>query len=442
MSSEKPNNFIASIPRTPSNRLPSSSFVTPEKFNQIREKQIRMSQQVNTPLNSVEENSEENKIEQEDDQNREREINSNSNSNSNSNLNIDNNENNNNFDNNFEEQEEMKRNYDLNILQLEQEKQQMHFLLQQLQQENAHLQYQQRMQFHHPQGQPMNSTDYSKLVGKPEYFTGDFKSNPNVWIDQMNDYMTLTGIHPSKFVQFSVTFLREQARVWWSSLEKNEKIRNEEFNVFSQTLLAKYRPIDQGKSARAQLKTLKQINSVSTYNNLFSNVIQLIHDMALADQLEFYKDGLKRQVFEKMVLEEFDSLAACMNAAAKIDAVIFKGNGNGGTFNNNRNGQRSNNGFPPRSNGTAMEVNNLQTEEMNEQGQQYDDGNSQQWDSTNEVGVNAVKFTKLTDSERARLRATGGCFKCRQHGHLARNCPTINGSSMKPSAPISNSKKY
>jgi hypothetical protein len=33
---------------------------------------------------------------------------------------------------------------------------------------------------------------------------------------------------------------------------------------------------------------------------------------------------------------------------------------------------------------------------------------------------------KLTDAERDRLHKTGGCFRCRKTGHLARDCPMTN----------------
>ncbi|KAI0060483.1 hypothetical protein BV25DRAFT_1783027, partial [Artomyces pyxidatus] len=34
---------------------------------------------------------------------------------------------------------------------------------------------------------------------------------------------------------------------------------------------------------------------------------------------------------------------------------------------------------------------------------------------------------KLTDDERNRLRQQGGCFRCRQVGHIARDCPQNQG---------------
>jgi hypothetical protein len=35
-------------------------------------------------------------------------------------------------------------------------------------------------------------------------------------------------------------------------------------------------------------------------------------------------------------------------------------------------------------------------------------------------------ISKLTDSERERLRKNGGCFRCRKTGHLARDCTLTN----------------
>jgi hypothetical protein len=60
---------------------------------------------------------------------------------------------------------------------------------------------------------------------------------------------------------------------------------------------------------------------------------------------------------------------------------------------------------------------------------QRKDPNAIDIDSRNgQIEPTAIRFTKLTDSEKATLRARGMCFRCCQDGHTARNC-LKNGST-------------
>ena len=38
--------------------------------------------------------------------------------------------------------------------------------------------------------------------------------------------------------------------------------------------------------------------------------------------------------------------------------------------------------------------------------------------------IGNIRPQRLTEKERCRLVASGACFKCRQRGHRANNCPT------------------
>lgn len=431
MTSETPNKPPTITPATPSTPLPSSSFTTPDKFKSIAHRQKQRAQELNISLNTVPEMKDEPNDEP---------------SNAQQNLqdqpdSI--------VDNNYNESiDEIKENYDLNMLQMQQKMQQLEYSLSQTQQENAYLHYQQRLQYQQPPAQQLAAPlNYISSAGKPEYFTGDFKSNPDTWCDQVYEFMMLTNVPPQRYVQFAVTFLRDQARLWWSSMSQEDKIKNQDFYVFKKTLLAKYRPVDQQRTARTQLKTLKQITSVASYNNAFSNVIQLIHDMSVTDKIENYMHGLKFPIQDRLATEDFTSLDAAMNAAARIDTLVYNKR-NGNNFNRDYN---SNFNKPKHSIAQTAEVNNIQTWSMATSEHNEYAGHSSQQPPMNEmnVNVNAVRFTKLTPEQREQLRREGKCFKCRQHGHMSNTCPTNlnrNGvsspSTLKPSAPISNTKKY
>jgi hypothetical protein len=40
-----------------------------------------------------------------------------------------------------------------------------------------------------------------------------------------------------------------------------------------------------------------------------------------------------------------------------------------------------------------------------------------------------IPFRKLTNEEREKFRAEGHCFRCRNTGHMARNCPKNAGAT-------------
>jgi Retrotransposon gag protein len=428
MSSENSNKPPSSVPPTPSTPLPSSAFVTPDKFKSIAQRQKQRVQELNIGLNTVPEMQNETNDEQ---------SNQNQNESETEHSNVDD-------SSNQVNELDMKQQFDLYILQVQQENEQLKYSLSQTQKENAYLQYQQRIQYQQPVVQQMNlpvPINYSNIAGKPEYFNGDYKSNPETWLDQVYEYMLLANVPPQLYVTFAATYFRDQARIWWSSMSKEDRIQNQDFYIFKQTLLAKYRPVNQQRTARIQLKTLKQINSVSSYNNAFSNVIQLINDMSTADKIDNYMNGLKANIQEKLITEEFTSLSDAMNAAAKIDTLLY--NRRTGSQNN-----YNNYGKPKYNNAQAAEVNNVQMWSM-EPSQQNDYQESAPPMNETNASVSAVRLTKLTQEQREQYKKEGRCFKCRKIGHMFFNCPTNSnqastGSShpMKPSAPISNTKKY
>jgi hypothetical protein len=48
-----------------------------------------------------------------------------------------------------------------------------------------------------------------------------------------------------------------------------------------------------------------------------------------------------------------------------------------------------------------------------------------------DVDATTIPFQKLTDADREKYRKEGRCFRCREKGHMARNCPKNNKAVIK-----------
>jgi hypothetical protein len=48
-----------------------------------------------------------------------------------------------------------------------------------------------------------------------------------------------------------------------------------------------------------------------------------------------------------------------------------------------------------------------------------------------DVDATTIPFQKLTDTDREKYRKEGRCFRCREKGHMARNCPKNNKAVIK-----------
>ena len=245
--------------------------------------------------------------------------------------------------------------------------------------------------------------------------------------------MGLIGTPPSQYSQFAISYFREQARVWYSSWSPEEKVRNSDWNRFKSTLLTRFRPVDQARTARIQLSTIRQTSSVAAYNTAFITVIQYIHDMSVADQLHHYMSGLKDQVVEKLITIDFDSLDASMNCAVRIDALTYAHRRTAPSGSNNH-GQRNTYANRHGNNRPAVQVNNVHA---------VADGTTSDEDAA-PATVNVVRIGKLTPEQRTKLMREGRCFRCREPGHMSNMCPRNTQSSgpppSKPSVAIAKPK--
>jgi hypothetical protein len=109
-------------------------------------------------------------------------------------------------------------------------------------------------------------------------------------------------------------------------------------------------------------------------------------DMDQATRMNYYLRGLKDNLRPFVAMQQPADLTAAETIAERVDAVTFKPL-------NRTSGFRPNPGYRSPGGTAPMELDAI---------------------------------SKLTPQERERLRKAGGCFRCRQTGHMARDCTMAN----------------
>lgn len=170
---------------------------------------------------------------------------------------------------------------------------------------------------------------------------------------------------------------------------------------FRDNLVAIYGDPDRRLKAAFAIRQLKQKTSAAVYSSEFSAISVLVgwDDVALRDQ---YYSGLKTEVQVEIARGEFPkTLNDLATLAIRIDSRLFESRkGNGNNPFRNRMGQFQ----PPQPSARAPPR----------------DPNAMDIDATGPARP------RLTDQLRDQLRKEGKCFRCRQKGHMSRDCTAFD----------------
>jgi hypothetical protein len=223
---------------------------------------------------------------------------------------------------------------------------------------------------------------------RPPPFTGKKSESLEAWIFQMQQYCNLAQVPANDRILFAGTFFKDQAAIWWRNYHQEIDWANQApgWEDFLTTARTHFIPVNTSINAYDRLQRLSQKTSVNAYNYEFRALMLELPDMDPATRMNYYQRGLKESIRPFVAMQQPADLAAAETIAERVDAVTFKPT--------TRNlGFRPNYGHRTPGGATPMELDAI---------------------------------TKLTPSERERLRKSGGCFRCRQAGHLARDCPLPN----------------
>ena len=223
---------------------------------------------------------------------------------------------------------------------------------------------------------------------RPSPFTGKRSESLEAWIFQMQQFCALAQVPVDDRVTLAATFFKDQAALWWRSYHQTQNwlAAPPNWNQFLTALRAQFIPVNTSISAYDRLQRLSQKTSVNAYNHQFREIMLELPDMDNATRMNYYMKGLKENIRPFVAMQTPADLTAAEIIAERIDAVTYK----------------------PQTRTPAPTP------------------RSQYRPPGGAIPMDLDVIGKLTDNERERLRKTGGCFRCRKSGHLARDCPLPN----------------
>lgn len=128
-------------------------------------------------------------------------------------------------------------------------------------------------------------------------------------------------------IRFAQMFLEGSAVDWWDNIPESEKNRINTWELFVESLHSRFRPMQAAMMARSRLSSLKQIGAVSAYCNAFQKELTPIKDMSPADQLFYFRQGLKPLIAQRVLEKMPKTLHEAFDIAVLADAHTSKSTG-------------------------------------------------------------------------------------------------------------------
>ena len=159
---------------------------------------------------------------------------------------------------------------------------------------------------------------FFKLPPLPSY---NGKSDPELWIRQVEDSMKALGVSPDHYVNILpklVLQLDGGALEWWfSSWGRPDAPHLEDWSVFRQDFLRAFGNPIKALEAREKLSSMKHQSSVQNYVAYFRSLVRQIPDLADSEAYHSFKRNLKPFIRKKIYEHE-----AVLGKELDLDTLI------------------------------------------------------------------------------------------------------------------------
>lgn len=306
----------------------------------------------------------------------------------------------------------------------------------------------------------------SKLKGPSlRTFTGAMGFEVDSWLRSVKKQFDFHGEKPFPTdlakIQYAALYFDGAALDWWDG----EKAGVHTWEEFVERLHERYRPRLASEVARSHIAQLKQRGSVSTLCNRMLQLLSHVPTMHEDDKIFAFKQALDKALAAKVAEKQPKTLQDAMYAAVQAELYVGgKGNsssqyGGGGFFSKHSSSSGGRSAGYGSSDSVAMEVNKLKFLELpdeSKEDQEEDEyeptsstpnmhqllammqdlktqqhslaatfqkrSNTSSSSSASKSSSSSGKVAGVSKEEFERCRREGLCLKCKQGGHIARDC--------------------
>ena len=250
-------------------------------------------------------------------------------------------------------------------------------------------------------------------LARPEVYTG--RGEPELWLYSLDLFFHACGMADNVKIVYADALLRGDALQWRRTIQPPET-----WAEWRLLLITAFQPINPAETARDRLARLKQTGPVRAYAAIFRATTLLIPGITNDEIKDRFVRGLKPRIMAEVKIKAPATFDEAVALAVRLDSLD--------TF---RPPAHKDNVRVTRSNPVPMEIdaiNSDSTAVRTTNAQPYCNAVTNGRANTNDSNDSRPPLKPLTDREREECKRKGLCFRCRKHGHLARDCPMASNA--------------